>query len=136
MEKDDDDKLIKALEDETNAYLFDLTTDKMHEQVKKLLAELKLPRKIEREYAKKLEYYKLADDLTKIKYGSYVRWIVLDDFSLANGAIFCDLVDEDTMRCKNFAGRYFQIRTDECLVFQKLTNQEMVILSAMDHLSK
>ena len=40
---DDDDKLIKALEDETNAYLFDLTTDKMREQVKKLLVELKLP---------------------------------------------------------------------------------------------
>ncbi len=135
MEKDDD-KLIKALEDETNAYLFDLTTDKMREQTRKLLAELKLPRKVEREYTKKLEYYKLVDDLTKIKYGSYVRWIVLDDFSLANGAIFCDLVDEDTMRCKSFVGRYFQLRTDECLVFQKLTNQEMVILSAMDHLSK
>jgi hypothetical protein len=135
MEKDDD-KLIKALEDETNAYLFDLTTDKMHEQVKKMLAELNLPRKTEREYATKLEYYKLVDDLTKVKYGSYVRWIVLDDFSLANGAIFCDLVDEDTMKCKNFSGRHFQIRTDECLVFQKLTNQEMVILSAMDHLSK
>jgi hypothetical protein len=132
----DDEKLIKALEDETNAYLFDLTTDKMREQTRKLLAELKLPRKIERDYTKKLEYYKLVDDLTKIKYGAYVRWILLDDFSLANGAIFCDLVDADTIRCKNFTGRYFQLRTDECLVFQKLTNQEMVILSAMDHLSK
>lgn len=132
MEQD----LIKALEDETNAYLFDLTTDKMREQTRKLLSELKLPRKTERDYIKKLEYYKVVEDLTNVKYGSYVRWILLDDFSLANGAIFCDLVEEDTMRCKNFTGRYFQIRTDECLVFQKLTNQEMVVLSAMDHLSK
>jgi hypothetical protein len=92
--------------------------------------------KTEREYTKKLEYYKVVDDPNEIKYGSLVRWIVLDDFSLANGAIFCDLVDADTMRCKNFVGRYFQIRMDECLVFQKLTNQEIVILSAMDHLSK
>jgi hypothetical protein len=133
---EDDDKLIKALEDETNAYLFDLTTDKMREQIKKLLVELKLPRKAEREYVKKLEYYKVVDDTTTIKYGSFVRWIRLDDFSLTNGALFCDLVDADTMRCKNFVGRYFLIRTDECLVFQKLTNQEMVVLSAMDHLSK
>ena len=131
MEQD----LIKALEDETNAYLFDLTTDKMREQTKKLLGELKLPKKTEKEYIQKLEYYRVVEDLTKVKYGSFVRWIVLDDFSLANGAIFCDLVDEETMRCKNFTGKYFQIRTDECLVFQKLTNQEMVVLSAMDHLS-
>ncbi len=131
----EDDKLIKALEDETNAYLFDLTTDKLREQTKKLLAELQLPRKVEREYTKKLEYYKVIDDPKEMKYGAYVRWIQLDDFSLMNGAIFCDLVDQDTMKCKNFVGRHFQIRTDECLVFQKLTNQEMVILSAMDHLS-
>ena len=131
----EDDKLIKALEDETNAYLFDLTTDKLREQTKKLLAELQLPRKVEREYTKKLEYYKVIDDPKEMKYGAYVRWIQLDDFSLTNGAIFCDLVDQDTMKCKNFVGRHFQIRTDECLVFQKLTNQEMVILSAMDHLS-
>jgi hypothetical protein len=133
---DNDEMLIKALEDETNAYLFDLTTDKMLEQIKRILGELKLPKKTEREYIKKLEYYKVVDDPREIKYGAYVRWIVLDDFSLANGAIFCDLVDENTMKCKNFTGRHFQIRTDECLVFQKLTNQELVILSAMDHLSK
>lgn len=133
---DDDEKLIKALEDETNAYLFDLTTDKLNQQTRKLLSELQLPREVERDYAKKLKFYKLVDDLTKIKYGSYVRWILLEDFSLANGAIFCDFVDQDAMRCKSFAGRHFQLRTDECLVFQKLTNQEMVILSAMDHLSK
>ena len=131
-----DNELIKALEDETNAYLFDLTTDKLNKQTRKLLAELKLPRDVEREYAKRLKHYKVVDDPREIKYGSYVRWIVLDDFSLANGAIYCDLVDADTMKCKNFIGKYFQIRTEECLVFQKLTNQELVILSAMDHLSK
>ena len=131
-----DTDLIKALEDETNAYLFDLTTDKLHQQTKTLLKELHLTRDVEREYAKKLKFYKFIEDTKEIKYGAYVRWILLDDFSLTNGAIFCQLVDEDTMTCKNFVDRHFQVKIDECLVFQKLTNQELVILSAMDHLSK
>jgi hypothetical protein len=37
--------------------------------------------------------------------------------------------------CKNYTNRHFQIKMDECLLFQKLTDQEKVILHALDHLS-
>ena len=32
--------------------------------------------------------------------------------------------------------RIFQIKFDECYVFQKLTNQEQVILGVLDYLEK
>jgi len=39
--------------------------------------------------------------------------------------------------CKNFGfpSRHFQISMDKNLIFQKLTDQELVLLSALDHLS-
>jgi hypothetical protein len=40
--------------------------------------------------------------------------------------------------CKNFGfpSRHFQIAMDKNLIFQKLTEQEMILLSALDHLAK
>jgi hypothetical protein len=40
--------------------------------------------------------------------------------------------------CKNygFNRKHYQIKLDENLIFQKLTEQELVLLSALDHLSK
>jgi hypothetical protein len=40
--------------------------------------------------------------------------------------------------CKNFGfpSRHFQIGMDKNLIFQKLTDQELVLLSALDHLAK
>jgi hypothetical protein len=32
--------------------------------------------------------------------------------------------------------RHYRFKMDECLIFQKLTSQEMIILSALDHLDK
>jgi len=37
---------------------------------------------------------------------------------------------------KNFAGKHYQTKMDECLLFQKMTGQELVLLAALDHLSK
>ena len=54
---------------------------------------------------------------------------------------FCEIkVKEDGVYiiCKNYGynRKYFQIKLDENLIFQKLTEQELVLLSALDHLSK
>jgi hypothetical protein len=40
--------------------------------------------------------------------------------------------------CKNYGynTRYFQITMDKNLIFQRLTNQELILLSALDHLAK
>ena len=128
--------LSKALDDDSNAHLFHLSNKQIQAEIAKLLSELKLSREVARGYEKKLIGYRFIEESTTMKSGAYVRWIKLDDFSLTNGVIFCDFVDDNAMRCKSFYGRYFQIQTDEILVFQKLTTQELVLLAAMDHLTK
>ena len=38
--------------------------------------------------------------------------------------------------CRNNMHRFFQLKMGECLVFQKLSQQEQVILKALDYLNK
>ena len=40
--------------------------------------------------------------------------------------------------CKNYGynSKHFQIQMDTNLIFQKLTTQEQILLSALDHLAK
>ena len=60
---------------------------------------------------------------------------------LSKGALFCEMkITDDGVFCvcKNFGfpARHFQISMDKNLIFQRLTDQEQVLLSALDHLSK
>lgn len=140
----DVNKLIKALDDESNETLLNFTTKKIIETNFNILKELHLSKNDTRELLTKLRNYKYVDEMNDLKYGTYLRWIPIenpDKIYLTKGAIFCELKITDDgvfIVCKNFGfqSRHFQIALDKNLIFQKLTEQEMVLLSALDHLSK
>jgi len=140
----DINKLLKALDDESNETLFNFTTEKIREMTVKILNELHLPKKELIEIYNKLKDYKYVDEMNDLKYGTFIRWIPIEDpknIYLTKGALFCEMkiTDEGLFCvCKNFGfpARHFQISMDKNLIFQKLTDQELVLLSALDHLSK
>ena len=140
----DTQKLLKALDDDTNESLMNFTTKKLREMILKILKELQLPRNETIELMNKLKGYKYVDEMKDLKYGTYLRWIPIDDpedIHLTKGALFCEInvkVDGVYIICKNYgySRKHFQIKLDENLIFQKLTQQELVLLSALDHLSK
>ena len=141
----DVNKLIDALDDETNEKILNLTTKKIKEMNMKILMELSLPREKLLDITKKLNGYRYVDEIDELKCGTYLKWILLtdpdpDNLELNKGALFCEIKCKDDgvfIVCKNigFSSRHFQIKMDECLLFQKLTTQELVLLSALDHLS-
>jgi hypothetical protein len=136
-------KLLKALEDETNDGLLNFTTHKIQEMNLNVLKELQLPKNTTLELLKKLNKYKYVDEMNELKYGAYIRWILIENpnnIYLTKGALFCEMKITDNgvfCICKNFGNksRHFQISMDKNLIFQKLTSQEQVLLSALDHLS-
>jgi hypothetical protein len=140
----DVNKLLKALDDESNELLLNFTTKKIKEMNLNILKELHLSKKETLELLNKLQEYKYIDEMNELKYGSYIRWIPIEDpndIQLTKGALFCEMKITDNgvfCICKNygFPIRHFQISMDKNLIFQKLTEQEMVLLSALDHLSK
>jgi hypothetical protein len=137
-------KLLKALDDESNETLMNFTTDKIKEMNLNVLKELQLTRKDTLELMSKLKDYKYVDEMNELKYGAYIRWIPIEDptnIYLTQGALFCEMKITDNgvfCICKNygFKSRHFNISMDKNLIFQRLTDQELVLLSALDHLSK
>jgi hypothetical protein len=140
----DVNKLLKALDDETNENLFNFTSDKMIEMNLKIIKELELPREKTLDILKKLKGYKYVDEMSDLKYGTYIRWIPIENpkqIELTKGAIFCEMkiTDEGVfLICKNlgYISKHFRIQMDNNLIFQKLTDQELVLLSVLDHLAK
>ena len=140
----DVNKLLKALDDDTNDKLFNLTSLKLNEMNLNILKELQLSREDTLELLKKLKHYKYVDEIDDLKYGTYLRWIPISNptnIELKKGAIFCEIKMTDNgtfIICKNhgFKSKHFQFKMDENLIFQKLTDQELVLISALDHLSK
>jgi hypothetical protein len=140
----DVNNLLKALDDTTNESLFDFTTKKMEDMTLSILKELHLSKKETIEMFHKLKGYKYIDEIKDLKYGTFIRWIPIDNPSniyLTKGAIFCKIKITDNgvvFVYKNFGfpARYYEIMLDKNLIFQKLTVQELVLLSALDHISK
>jgi hypothetical protein len=140
----DVNKLLQALDDDTNESLLNFTTEKLIEMNLKILKELHLSKKDTLDLLNKLKNYKYVDEMNDLKYGTYIRWIPIEDpnnIHLTKGAIFCEVKITDNgvnCICKNYGynTRHFQFEMDKNLIFQKLTNQELVLLSALDHLSK
>ena len=58
---------------------------------------------------------------------------------MTNGSIICDIkIENDSIAivCKNYMNRHYQFDMSNMLIFQKLTDQERIILSALDYLNK
>ena len=140
----DTEKLLKSLENEDNEYLLDLTTKKIRDMNKKVLHELDLTTKEMSEYLSKLKEYKYVDEVSDLKYGAYLRWVSLtdpDDLELQKGAIFCEVKVADDglfLICRNYgySRKHFRLKFDENLIFQKLSEQELILLNVLDQLAK
>jgi len=133
--------LLKALDNENNSSVMNLNRRMLKSIKNDHLQQLLLPRDKLKEFHKKLEQYRYVDDLCDIQYGRYIRWINLNNperISLTNGGIIIDIKILHSgihIVCKNNMNRTFQIKIDENMIFQKLSDQEKIIISALDHLS-
>ena len=138
----DVDKLIYALDNDSNENIMHLTTIKIMEMNLNILKELHLQKEVTLDYLKKLKGYRYIDELNELKHGYFIRWIPITNPSylpLHYCGIICDIKITDDgvlVKCKNFMHRHYIFKLDECLIFQKLTTQEQIIINALDHLEK
>lgn len=131
--------LLQALKNTNNENLMNTDSDKITEMKEKMLKALNLDKPLYEELLKKLEHYRYIDELPDLNFGSFIRWIPLQDPSkikLTNGGFVCDIKINNGIDivCKNKMNRYFQFKMGDSLIFQKLSDQERVLLSAMDFL--
>ena len=134
--------LLLALENESNSSIMNLTSSKIKTIKNNMLQKLAMERDELKIMHKKLKGYRYCSDMNDVQYGYYIRWIPLknpDNIKLTNGGIIIDIdiiKDCVQLRIKNNMNRIFQIKLDECYIFQKITPQEKVILGVLDFLDK
>jgi hypothetical protein len=138
----DVNKLISALDNENNESIINLTSKKILEMNLNIIKELHLDKATTLDYLKKLQGYRYVDEINDLIHGSFIRWIPITDpnyLPLNHCGMICDIKIVDNgilITCKNFMHRHYIFKMDECLIFQKLTSQEKIIISALDHLQK
>jgi hypothetical protein len=135
------DLLNKALENQQNAILLKLNNKQIAEMNKQVVCEIpRITAKIAASHLKTLKGYRYVDEISDLKTNVYIRWIRLDTPNkLTKGAISCSvkITNEGMLvMCKNHYGTFFYINMDDCIIFQKITSEENVLLSAMDFITK
>jgi hypothetical protein len=129
--------LEKSLNNNNNKNISTLTFDDINKEKELIINELNLSKKNTNELLKKLKDYQFIDEYPQLIEGRYIRWINItnpDHIMLATGGILCEIKINDSivLIMKNKNNVFFQIKLDETLVFQRLTNQEKIILYAID----
>lgn len=141
MAEDTIQYLKESIENENNKSILNLTTKIIKERKEEILNELPINKSKINEFKKKLKEYRYIDEINELHIGAFIRWIKFDSnnkLSITNGAILTDVIFEDDilLLLKNNINRFFSVKFNNNLIFQKLTNQEKIILFAIDNIDK
>lgn len=122
-----------ALQNEINQPILSLTYKKIEDRKRSILSQINLL-----SLQPKLKEYRHVDELHEFQIGRFIRWINLSTQTFTNGGFIVRIDIEKNgaiLTCKNKFNTFFTIKVDECIIFQKITQQEHILLAAMEHLS-
>ncbi len=140
-------ELLAAYDNNYNKYLEDKTSADIAQEIAssfELLEEtFKITATVKRELAEKLTGYRFVDELDTLHVGKYMRWIQKYTTEprpkISNGGILT-VVEHGTngiflkIRLNNQA--IINIAFDNCLIYQKMSTGEQLVLLAADYLVK
>lgn len=138
----DPDELLKELRKDKNRYIEDKTTKNMIEEIKQSIEEEfgdELEKDKQKTMIQKLIGYRHVDELDGLHIGKNTRWIhkYKDDIRVTNGGLLLNTIfteDGINLVIKLWNGRINKIRFDDCLVYQKMSFGEQLILMVSDYI--
>lgn len=139
MAEDSIEYLKQSMENENNKSILNLTTKIIKERKEEIINELPIYKNEKNRIKKKLKEYRYIDEIHELHIGAFIRWIKFksdNEISITNGALLMDVLFEDNIQLllKNNMNRFFRVNFNDNLIFQKLTDQEKIILFAIDNI--
>lgn len=138
----DKERLVSAIQNVKEESIVDTNLSEIKSVKNNVLQQLQLSREKLQDFHKRLQKYRYIDEITELNSGDYVRWIDLNNatnIKIASGAFVCDVeINSDGihLKVKTITHRHIQLRMDEIFLFRKLTDDELVILSALKYLKR
>ena len=141
MSQDNVEYLKLSIENENNKSIINLTSKIIKERKQEILNELHINKTLKTLYKKKLKDYRYIDEIQELHIGTHIRWIKLisdNETSIKNGGLLIDVLFQNNIQLllKNNINRIFSINFNDNLIFQKITDQEKIILFAIDNIDK
>jgi len=142
------EEILHSLDNDRNLSISKLTYDKINNMKYSILQRLGMNDDELESMLLKLADYRYVEELPDIQHGAFIRYIPLTysknghkegEIVLKNGGFICEakIVGSGIhLLCRNHFRKIFQLKLDEVLIFQKLSNQEEIILSVFDYLNK
>ena len=139
--------ILHSLDNDRNLSISKLTYDKINNMKYNMLERLGINDDELESMLHKLADYRYVEELQDIQHGAFIRYVPLTskngqkegEIVLKNGGFICEvkiLGSGVHLLCRNHFRKIFQLKLDEVLIFQKLSNQEEIILSVFDYLAK
>jgi len=126
--------LSKAINNNNNNSISEIEFENLNDEKLDIIEKLDISQNKKNKLIKSLSNYRYVEDLQEIVEGRYLRWFIQKDgeIKLSNGGLLIDIkIDEVIyLTLKNNMNKIFQIKLDDHVVFQKLTDQEKIILFA------
>jgi hypothetical protein len=133
------DKIV----DDIHKYKLDNLDSKIIKKVKyDVLKSITQDKKELAYFYKMLNHYRYIDELDEFRIGAYIRFFNLNkaeklgSLELMRGGFICDLKTSKNnilIFCKNGI-RFFNIKMNEFIIFQKNTKQEQILIEIIYHL--
>lgn len=134
-------ELDKIMDDIDKYKLHDLNTEiikiRKNEILKQILDDKEL-----KHYKDILDEYRYVDEVDELRIGSYIRYFVLkekeNELKLMRGGFIVDIIasKENIMILLKNNGIFWKIKINNCVIFQKNTKQEDVLIKILDHLNE
>lgn len=129
--------LQTALENDNNSSIVSTTIQEIKAKKNDTLQRIGLKKENLKEFNDKLKGYRYIEEVKELRYGSVIRWINLDkdEIRLNNSAFLCDIKILDngmSLLLRTYNNKYFTIHFNKNLIFQKLNDEEKIILKAIN----
>ena len=112
-------------------YIDGKTVAVLSKEVFDAIHPLEISEENKQDICRRLIGYRWVDRLCDLRSGRLVRWVKKG--RLTNGGLLMNVKIENTgviLLCKNNVGRFFSVKWDDNIVFQKLTMEEQLVLMA------
>ena len=126
------DTILESAGNVDYQYIGDHSLSSITQEVFDILSEQDISKELIHKYSASLINYRLVEKVYHVHKGKHIRWLRND--KLTNGGIVVDvkfLENGTQILCKN-KQRFIQYKFDDCITFQKLTMDELLILQLKD----
>ena len=130
------DSLLSSIEDSKNDYLENKTTEIINKDIFDSVNAFPISLETKESYCDKLIGYRLVLELNELHKGKHIRWIRKNNSKLTNGGIIVDIkfLDEGVhILCMGNGKRFVQIKFDDCVIYQKMSEAEQLIVMAYEY---